>query len=88
MLSNVPVVLLTSDYPTHGEVLEHWPRIFRLDVLCEYSFAVLHQSWLRIVSNTEVRKSIDFEILESAPRGRLVRISLDELQADTTKSCQ
>ena len=88
-LSDVPIVLLTNGYPIHGEVLEHWPSmLFRPDLRREFSFAVPHQSWLRIASNMQVRISIDSEMLESAPRERLVCIPLDELQADTTKSCQ
>ena len=62
---------MTNDYPIHGEVFEHWPSIFQLDLLREFSFPVLHQSWLWIASNTQVRKSTDFEILNQSQENAL-----------------
>ena len=34
-LSDVPVLLLPNDYPVHGEVLELWLSMFRLNLFRE-----------------------------------------------------
>ncbi|KAL4073224.1 hypothetical protein V8B97DRAFT_1953163 [Scleroderma yunnanense] len=58
----------------HGEVLEQWPNMFRILDL----FLANRQQY---AAHEDIS-----EISESAPGERLVRVPLDELQSDMTKS--